>query len=146
MLPARSLMRTGKKERRRIFRIALFVFLFLSQNSSKHTFQPRVFVGCLPLVAQPQVCMIAHKALNLFFIFLHAQGASYVGKLAAGLQQAHLTIKNFVLQKLVIHSLLLRSAAYVRPTGQNTKTRTRCIDQYTIKCPRPFLWQLCRIL
>ena len=108
----------SKKERRRIYRIALFFILCLAQYRTKHTFKPRVIVGCLPLVAQPQVCMIAHNALNLFFIFLHALGASYVGKLAAGLPHTHPALTTWVGQQLVSHSVVLRSAAYIRPTGQ----------------------------
>ena len=87
-----------------------FLGLNLTQYSPKHTFQPRVVIGCLPLLTQSQTRMIAHKALNLFFIFLNTQGAGYVGKFTAGLQQARQTLKYIVLYLLVL-------AALWAPTG-----------------------------
>ena len=99
-----------------MYRIALFFFLFLTQYSHKHTFKPRVFIGRLPLPAQSQVSMVMYKALDLLFIFLYAQSTGYVSQFASGLQQSHQPLKQTVLQLLVLHRLLLRSAPYIGPT------------------------------
>ena len=95
------------------FRIALF--LFLAHHCAKHSFQPGVIMGRLPLPDQLNVWILPHELVYLPFIFLHTLSTGNVGKLTARLQQAHQALKYAALQLLVFHSLLLRSAPDIWP-------------------------------